>query len=302
MTNISQIDLNLLVVLEAIYNEGGVSRAGEKLHLGQPAVSHALGRLRELFQDPLFVRDGRNLAPTPFTRRLIEPLGRSLRSLDALLSETGRFDPLKTQAQFTVSMHDPVEVRALAPLTRAITLGAPRVDLRIVQVRRRMIEAALSAGTLDLAIDVLLPLSEHVRRHRITADRLVVVARKGHRLIRAGFSLATYLKHDHVMVTSRRKGSSLEDLSLSERGMRRRVRLRCRNYAAALRVVSETDLVLTMPERYARILNAGVGNQILSLPIKMPTLVAYLYWHESVDDDPANCWLRALVTQAFKAQ
>jgi DNA-binding transcriptional LysR family regulator len=103
------------------------------------------------------------------------------------------------------------------------------------------------------------------------------------------------------MVTARRNGSALEDLSLSERGLRRHVRLRCRNYAAALRVVSQTDLVLTMAERYARVLNTGVGNQILSLPIKMPTLDAYLYWHEAVDDDPANCWLRTLVSQAFSA-
>jgi DNA-binding transcriptional LysR family regulator len=301
MTNVSQIDLNLLVILEAIYTQGGVSRAGEKLHLTQPAISHALSRLRELFHDPLFVRDGRNLAPTPLTRRLIEPLGRSLRFLDAVLNETGRFDPLKTQTQFTLAMRDPVEVWALAPLLRRITLGAPLIDLRIVQVRRRMIEAALSSGTIDVAIDVLLPLSENVRRHRIAADRLVVVARKGHPRIRAGFTPATYLQQHHVMVTARRNGSALEDLSLSERGLRRHVRLRCRNYAAALRVVSETDLVLTMAERYARVLHTGVGNQILSLPIKMPTLDAYLYWHEAVDDDPANCWLRTLVSQAFSA-
>jgi DNA-binding transcriptional LysR family regulator len=216
-----------------------------------------------------------------------------------VLNETGRFDPLKTQAQFTLAMRDPVEVWALAPLLRRITLGAPLIDLRIVQVRRRMIEAALSSGTI--AIDVLLPLSENVRRHRIAADRLVVVARKGHPRIRAGFTPATYLQQHHVMVTARRNGSALEDLSLSERGLRRHVRLRCRNYAAALRVVSETDLVLTMAERYARVLNTGVGNQILSLPIKMPTLDAYLYWHEAVDNDPANCWLRTLVSQAFSA-
>jgi DNA-binding transcriptional LysR family regulator len=300
VSNLSQIDLNLLVVLEAIYTEGGVSRAGEKLHIGQPAVSHALARLRDLFDDPLFVRDGRNLTPTPLARRLIDPLGRSLRSLGALLNDTGRFDPRKSQAQFTVSMHDPVEVRVLAPLMRRIALATPRIDLRIVQVRRRLIEAALSSGTLDLAIDVLLPLSERVRRQRLSADRLVVVARRGHPQIRAGFTLATYLEQQHVMVTSRRKGLALEDLSLSERGFRRRIRLRCRNYAAALRVARETDLVVTIPERYARILNAGVGNQILLLPIRMPTLDAYLYWHESVDDDPGNRWLRISMIRAFK--
>ncbi len=299
MSNLSQIDLNLLVVLEAIYSEGGVTRAGEKLHLGQPAISHALARLRDLFHDPLFVRDGRGLAPTPLTHRLVGSLGPSLRSLEALLDKSGRFDPRETEAQFTISMRDPVEVRVLARLMRRITRDSPRIDLRVVQMRRRAIESALSTGTLDLAIDVPLSLSEKVRRKRLSADHLVVVARRGHPRMRTGFKLGTYLKEEHVMVTSRRKGAALEDFALSERGLRRRVRLRCRSHAAALRVVSETDLVLTLPERYARTLDHGGGTRILPLPIAMPTLEAYLYWHESVDADPANRWLRESLIRAF---
>jgi DNA-binding transcriptional LysR family regulator len=301
MVHLPRIDLNLLVVLEAIYAEGGVSRAGEKLHLGQPAVSHALARLRELFRDPLFVRDGRTLTPTPLTRRLIEPLGRSLRSLGELLDETARFDPQKTHTEFTISLRDPTEARLLPPLLRRLASRAPRIDLRIVQLRRRMLEGALSAGTLDLAIDVPLALSEKVRRRRLAADELVVVARKGHPHAQPGMTLERYLQAEHVMVTSRRKGTALEDLSLGERGLRRRVRLRCRSYAVAVRVVRETDLLLTMPGTYARMVNAGVGNQILSPPVKMPTLDAYLYWHESVEDDAANRWLRDSVVEVFEA-
>src|SRR6266446_4603900 len=131
MVNILRIDLNLLVVLEAIYTEGGVSRAGEKLNLTQPAISHALARLRELFDDPLFIRDGRGLAPTPLTRGLIEPLRRSLRSLTAVLKDAGHFDPGRTQAQFTIAMRDPVEILALPPVARRIAMTAPQVDLRI---------------------------------------------------------------------------------------------------------------------------------------------------------------------------
>jgi DNA-binding transcriptional LysR family regulator len=299
MSNLSRIDLNLLVVLEAIYSEGGVTRAGEKLHLGQPAISHSLARLRDLFHDPLFVRDGRGLAPTPLTHRLVGSLSRSLRSLESLLERRGRFDSREAEAQFTVSMRDPVEVRVLARLMRRITRSSPRIDFRVVQVRRRAIEGALSSGTLDLAIDVPLSLSEKVRRKRLSSDRLAVVVRRGHPRLRAGFKLDAYLQEEHVMVTSRRKGAALEDFALSERGLRRRVRLRCRSYTAALRVVSETDLVLTVPERYARLLDRSTRNRILSLPMAMPRLEAYLYWHESVDDDPANRWLRESVTRAF---
>ena len=299
MSNLSQIDLNLLVVLEAIYTEGGVTRAGEKLHLGQPAISHSLARLRDVFHDPLFVRDGRGLAPTPLTHRLVGSLGQSLRSLEALLDRRGRFDPRKTEAHFTVSMREPVEIRVLARLMRRIAHTSPGVDLRVVQVRRRAVEGALSTGTLDLAIDVPLSLSEKVRRKRLSSDRLVVVVRKGHPRMRAGFKLAAYLNEEHVMVTSRRKGVALEDFALSERGLRRRIRLRCRSHTAALRVVGETDLVLTVPERYARLLDRNAGNRILPLPIAMPMLEAYLYWHESVDDDPANRWLRISLIRAL---
>ena len=299
MDHVSQIDLNLLVVLETIYAEGGVSNAAQKLHLTQPAISHALARLRTLFRDSLFVRDGRTLAPTPFTRRLIEPLRASLHALEKTLGKSERFDIGETHAQFTLAMREPAEIVALPSLMRNVALNAPGIDLRVVPIRRRMIEAALSSGALDLAIDVLLPLSEKIRRRRIGADPLVVVARKRHPAMRRGFTLATYLKQEHVMVTSRRKGSSLEDLWLRPRGFRRRIRLRCRNYAAALQVVTETDLVLTIAQRYARSLGAGASHQVLTPPMPFPPLDAYLYWHESADADAGNRWLRGLITQAF---
>ncbi len=144
-----------------------------------------------------------------------------------------------------------------------------------------------------------LPVSESVRRQRVAADPLVVVARRRHPHIRRGFDLATYLGQQHVMVTSRRKGPGVEDIALSERGLQRRIRLRCRNYLAAFRVVGESDLVLTMAERYAGVLNLGFGHRILPLPLAMPTLDLYLYWHDAVDQDPASRWLRALVQQVF---
>jgi DNA-binding transcriptional LysR family regulator len=301
MTNIARLDLNLLVVLEAIYSAGGVTRAAERLNLSQPAISHALSRLRGMFDDPLFSRHGHALVPTPLTRSLIEPLRRSLSGLGALLSETGRFDSREAEERFTLAMRDPVEILVLPPLLRRVAGAAPGIDLRAVQVARRNIEAGLGSAALDLAIDVLLPLSDSVRRERVAADPLVVVARKRHPRLRAGFDLQTYLGQHHVMVTSRRKGPGLEDVVLAQHGFQRRIRLRCRNYLAAFSVISATDLVLTMPKRYAARLNVGFGNRILPLPIAAPTLDLYLYWYATVDKDPANRWLRGLVIEAFAA-
>jgi DNA-binding transcriptional LysR family regulator len=299
MDHISRLDLNLLVVLDAIEAEGGVSRAAAKLNLTQPAISHALARLRRALDDPLFFRQGRALVPTPLTRSLIAPLRRSLAGLRALIGAAGRFEPRETAARFTVAMRDPVELLVLPSLMRRIAAEAPGIDLRAVQAPRRSLEAALAAGALDLALDVSLPLGEAVRRRRLAADALVVVMRPRHPALRAGLTLETYLRQEHVMVTQRRKGPGLEDLALSEQGLTRRVRLRCRNYGAAFRVVSESDLLLTMPERYVAALNRGFGNRILPLPLAAPTLDLYLYWHEAVDRDAANAWLRERVVEGF---
>jgi DNA-binding transcriptional LysR family regulator len=299
--HISRIDLNLLVVLDAIYTEGGITRAAEKLHLTQPAISHSLGRLRELFRDALFVREGRAMVPTPLARNLIEPVRRALRSLEVTLNELERFDPASTRRRFTVAVRDVFEATVLPPLLQQVARAAPSVDVAAVQVERRDLESELAAGTLDCALDVLLPMSEQVRRRRITVDHHVVVARRSHPAVRRGLTLATYLKQHHVLVSSRRSGPGLEDVELSRQGLSRRIRLRCQHYFAACRVVSQTDLVLTMPGSYARIANRQFGNRILPLPFAMPPLDAYLYWHANVDREPANRWLRERLAVAFEA-
>jgi DNA-binding transcriptional LysR family regulator len=297
--HISRIDLNLLVVLDAIYTEGGITKAAAKLHLTQPAISHSLGRLRELFRDELFAREGRAMVPTPLARNLIEPVRRALRGLEVTLNELESFDPATTQKRFNVAVRDVFEATLLPPLLAQATATAPSVDIAAVQVERREFESELAGGTLDAALDVLLPLSDQVRHRRISLDRLVVVARKNHPAVRRGLTLATYLKQHHVLVSSRRTGPGLEDVELSRQGLSRRIRLRCQHYFAACRVVSETDLVLTMPGNYARIANRQFGNKILPLPFEMPPLDAYLYWHANVENEPANRWLREQVIAAF---
>lgn len=290
--HLHRIDLNLLVVLDAIFSEGGITKAGEKLHLTQPAISHALGRLRELFGDPLFVREGRRMVPTPLARSLMQPVRRALHSLEVTLNEVQQFDPATTQRHFNIAVRDVLEATVLPPLMARVATEAPSIDISAIRTDRRTLESELAAGSLDAALDILLPLSEDVRHQRISVDRLVVVARKHHPATTKKFDLAAYLRAHHVLVSSRRSGPGLEDAELNRQGFKRRIRLRCQHYFAACRVVSETDLLLTMPERYARIANRQYGNQILPFPMEMPSMDAYLYWHASVDKEPASRWLR----------
>jgi DNA-binding transcriptional LysR family regulator len=293
MVNLSRVDLNLLVVLETIIAEGGVGRAASKLNLTQPTISHALARLRNLFGDPLFVRHGRALIPTALTRSLAEPLRGALNALSGVLGAGGRFDPAETAASFTVAMRDPMELVVLPALARRLATAAPRVELRSVQARRGNLEGALADGTVDVAIDVPLLLSDRVRHTKVASGGFVVAARRGHPGPVKRLTLANYLCLQHVMVTSRRQGPAPEDLALGEIGKHRRVRLRCRSYAAAFRIVEQTDFTLTMPERYAGLLRAGSRTRLFPMPLEMPTLDVHLYWHEAMDTDPANRWLRS---------
>lgn len=300
--HISKVDLNLFVVLEAIYAEGSITRASLKMNLTQPAISHALNRLRQLFDDPLFERQGHVMTPTPLTRSIIEPVRRALRGFEVTLTGAARFDTASSERSFSLGVRDVLEASVLAPLMAGITQEAPSVTLNTLQVSRRELESELAAGTLDAAIDILLPLSNDIRRAQLGGDKTVVLVRRGHPLVkRRKLTLETYLQLEHIQTSSRRRGPGLEDVELSRQGLQRRIRLRCQHYFAACRVVSETDLALTMPERLARIVNQQFNNQLLPFPLEMPSLDIYLYWHASVDSDPANLWLREQIAAAMRA-
>lgn len=298
--HISRVDLNLFTVFEAIYTEGSVTRASQKLNLTQPAISHALGRLRQMFDDPLFVRQGHAMVSTPLARSIIEPVRRSLRGLEVTLNGLHAFDPATTPKRFNIALRDVLEATILPPLMLRTRQSAPMVDIAASHVDRRELESEMAAGTLDAAIDVLLPLPNDIMRTRIYQDSTVVVARKGHPAIDGRIDLDTYLKQDHILASSRRHGPGLEDFELSRFGLERRIRLRCQHYFAACRVVSQTDLLLTMPGRYAAIANQQFDNQVLPFPLEVPAFDVFLYWHANVDNDPANRWLREQVVQSIR--
>lgn len=297
--HIERMDLNLFVVFEAIYTEGGITAAGGKLHLTQPAVSHALGRLRDIFGDPLFEREGRHMVPTPLARNLIGPVREALRGLEIGLVEADRFDPESSDRLFTLGVRDVLETTVLPPLMAQVRREAPGVRVSAVRADRRRMEAELAAGSLDVAVDIWLPLSERVHHKRLVSNQLVVLVRDDHPIADAPMDLETYLAQDHVVASSRRAGPGIEDMELSRLGLQRTIRLRCQHYFAACRVVSETDLVLTIPERYAQVANQAFGNRVLPLPMTLPQLDSYLYWHANVDSEPANLWLRRHLESIF---
>jgi DNA-binding transcriptional LysR family regulator len=290
--HLSQVDLNLFVVLEAIYREGNITRAGQQLNLTQPAISHALKRLRDLLQDPLFVRQGPHMVPTPFTRNMIEQVRQALQILEVNLSQSRNFVPEDTRRNFHLSLWEYGELLILPSLLRRLAHAAPGMSITSSRVKRRDLETELASGSVDLAIDIPMTMSDRIRHKWLLNEPFVVIARRGHPAIKDTLDLDAYLGQRHIQVSSRRLGPSLIDIELNRSGLRRQIFLRSQHHHSACMVVSETDMLLTLPERHAQLLDAGLINQVHAFPLPAPRLEAHLYWHESVENDPANRWLR----------
>jgi len=292
--HVSRIDLNLFTVFDAIYREGGITAASKRLHLSQPAVSHALGRLRELLGDPLFERQGNAMVPTPRARALANTISSSLGNLEQLLQGSLQFDPARDARQFRIALRDSMELLLLPQLVQ-LQAELPGIDIAAVRIERRDLEEDLQSGELDLAIDIALPLSAEVQRQRLHGSALVVLAQRGHAQIEGALSLEQYLAAEHVQVTGRRRGGGFEDAALLKLGKRRRVRVRCQQHSTANELVSRSELLLTVPERHATLINQHTQNQLLPFPAPVQSFESFLYWHANVDQDPGNRWLRERV-------
>jgi DNA-binding transcriptional LysR family regulator len=193
----------LFVVLDAIYTEGGITRASERLALTQPAISHALARLRELVGDPLFVREGHAMMPTAAAHTLIGPVRRALKEIEGSLNQLQAFDPATSTRAFRIGMRHIVESAALPDLAMRVRAAAPQVQLAAVHHDRDALHGALATGELDAVVDVLLPRVPHVSYQRLAGGKMVVAVRAGHPAVGASLDLPTYLALDHVMASSR---------------------------------------------------------------------------------------------------
>src|SRR5262249_16048674 len=159
-------------------------------------------------------------------------------------------------------------------------------DVAVVRIDRRDLEEDLQSGEIDLAFDVGLPLSHDVRRERVRAEPLAVLARKDHPSLAGGLTADAYLAQEHVLVTGRRRGGGYADAGLGRLGMSRRIRVRCQHYAAACEIVARSDLLATMAYSQAQLGSSHSGTQLLPFPVEIPPLEMFLYWHASVDADP----------------
>lgn len=296
--NLSKVDLNLFIVFDAIYTEANLTRAGQIVGITQPAVSNALSRLRETFNDPLFVRTAQGMVPTPMAQNIIGPVRSALALLRVSVQESRIFNPLQASKTFRISMTDLTEAVILPPLFQRLRRLAPKVVIESFLSKRRETTMDLAAGRLDFAVDAPLNTDPQVRHVKLMEDRYVCAMRAGHPAFKDRLSLDDYLGLTHIHISSRRGGLGHIDLALGKLGHQRRIALRSQHYLMASQVLLQTDMVMTVPERFAR----RNGLSFVALPVHdLPPVETHLFWHESTDQDPANRWMREQMIELCQA-
>ncbi len=302
------VDLNLLVAFDAVARAGNVTAAARTVGVTQSAMSHALRRLRALFDDPLFVRSPTGVSLTPRAEALVVPVRSGLLALSRALHEPEGFDPSTSTRTFVLSSVDLVTWVSAPTVVRELASTAPSVGL-IVRNLGVGLGEELESGQVDLGVVPVLDDPEPFTRGLLLGGSLrqAVALRDGYRCyVRDGhpalegatrLGRRTYAEQHHVLVSPTGSGSGVVDRALAEAGLERHIRLRVPSFPAALRAVAHSDLVLTGPTALEGLVP---GVRSLPVPVALPKHAVTLVWHPRVDADPAHRWFRELVRAALR--
>jgi DNA-binding transcriptional LysR family regulator len=301
--NLSSIDLNLLKALHALLETHSVSKAAAQLNVTQPAVSHALKRLRDLFRDPLIVRQGAVMEPTATALQLKAPLAALIAGTQSLLTIANRFDPAKDARTFRLAMSDAMTVEALPKIVASVRARAPLVDL--VVERGGPIQSCdlLINDRADAALGVIPQLPQMLRSQELYRDELVCIADRSNRFLKRGrLSPQAFLRCPHVtMAESSDSGIQLDDI-LKSMGLKRRIAVTVPHYLAIPAAVAGTDLVSHSRRKLLQMLRV-TGNLVampVPVPFQVPELVFSLVWHPRHELDAAHVWLREVITNSLQ--
>lgn len=288
-------DLNLLIALDALLTEGSVARAARRLQLSASAMSRTLARLRETTGDPLLVRAGRGLVPTPRALELRERVAQLVQDAQAVLRPAEQIDLKQLQRNFTLRSRDGFVENFGAALITRLEQDAPGVRLRFM-AKLDKDNSLLRDGTVDLEIGVVgSSASPEVRSRILLRDRFIGVVRAGHELSQGAITPERYASCRHVLVARRAQGVTPMDDSLKALGLEREITTIVGEFPAALALARASDMVATVPERHVGAQQNGLFS--FPLPFDTPPLVVSMLWHPRMDADAAHRWLRECVRQ-----
>jgi DNA-binding transcriptional LysR family regulator len=297
--DLREIDLNLLVVFNQLLLDRSVSTAAEKLGLTQPAVSNALKRLRGVLKDELFLRTSRGMEPTPYALHLAEPVIYALGALQTAFTTRDSFDPMTSYRSFQLAMTDIGEMYFMPPLMLALSKVAPRVRISTVRPNTGNLREDMESGTVDLALGLLPNLQAGFFQRRLFRHKYVCVFRKDHPSAKSPVTLKQFSELDHVGVLATNTGHGEVDGLLERAGIKRNVRLMLPHFIAVGHVLQNTDLIATLPERFAERCEVPFGLTSSPHPARLPDIAINLFWHAKFNRDPANMWIRQLIVELF---
>jgi DNA-binding transcriptional LysR family regulator len=297
---LARLDLNLLLVFHHLLREKRVSAVATVLGMSQPAVSSALGRLRNSLGDALFLRTQRGMEPTPYALQLAEPIALALDGLQQALNVRASFDPASSERRFTLAMTDVGEMYFLPVLMDALAQAAPGVTLNVVAVTSASLKDDMSSGRTDLALGLLPQLQAGFFQQSLFRQPYVCLMRERHPLSQSdALTLSDFAAASHVRVIAAGTGHGRVDEALERQGLQRRIRLTVPHYVALGDVLGHSDLIATVPERFARRVCGPFALTTRPLPLEVEGSAIHQFWHARLHKDPGHQWLRTLVAQCF---
>ncbi len=295
--NLAGIDLNLLVVFDALMTEQHVTRAGKRLGLSQPATSNALSRLRNLVGDELFVRTTAGLRATPKAIALAQQLHPTLQQIQAALLDRPTFNPVMSDRVFAVGMSDYVEFTLLPKLMQTLQAIAPNVSLQIRSGDRQKLFSLMDSGEIDLACGFF---PEQIQWHKeqfLFQDNYVCVCRRDRPTLENSLSLEEYLTASHLLVSIKEDRVGRVDSLLAKQNLKRHIALSIPHFLTAPYILAQTDLVATLAERVAQTFIGDRGLKLLPLPLPLDAFSVFMRWHRSTDNSSDCQWLRSVIVE-----
>ncbi len=297
--NIRTVDLNLLRVYLSIWETRNLTVSGDQLALTQPAVSHALKRLRDLFNDPLFVRTPDGMQPTEAAIRLHDPIDEAIFLINRTLQLHTGFDCTTAVRTFKISMSDMCEFFFLPPLLSALEALAPHISFEIIQAPLPILESGMRSGDIDLAIGYVPNLTSECQSHTLFQDQHVCMVRSGHPLIERTISKSILGKLRYIFANSNATGHHYIEQWLNEQQIKRNIVLHLPHFTVAPEIVGSTDLAVIFPRSIAERFNRQNLYKLLPLPFEFPAIDVKLHWHQRFSSDEGIAWLRGVFIDMF---
>lgn len=294
--NLHRIDLNLFAVFDAIYTAGSLTKAADVLCITQPAVSNSLARLREMLNDPLFVRTGHSMTPTPVAQNIIVPAREALGLLRKSVQQSHIFEPETSTKAFNFASRDLLEVSIMPRLMANLQHTAPNITLTNYEISRPQIVSSMASGNLDFFADASTFTDIHLKKQVIATDRFVVLARKNHPIVQKNLSMDDFLKLRHINVSQRKSGAGPIDIALDKLGKKRQIVMRGQHFLTIPSAISKTDLIACIPYHLAKHYDLAM----FEVPFEIPPIEYFLYWHLSADHDAAHKWMRDQIAEVTK--